>query len=673
MNTIISFKKKSRTAWFFFSPMITSIAYGALIVSCMQFPLQAQVKKYTKPSLWYGGAVAGNFNFFNGSTQTLNSDLTTPRAFHKGFGLGLYAAPLLEFHRPDSRWGVMLQLGYDSRMGKFKEVIATPCNCPMDLSTKLSYLTIEPSLRFAPFKSNFYLFGGPRLAFNINKSFSYEQKSNPDFPPQVTDYHLKGNFSNINQTLVSMQIGVGYDIPISSQNKKMQYVVSPVVSYQPYFGESPRSIESWTLNTVRVGVIIKLGKGREIPIPLPVVIPTPEVLFTVNSPKNTPVAATIIETFPLVNYIFFDLGSTEIPNRYVILTKDQVQEFNEDQLKRVESNHSADRSTRELIVYYNILNILGVRMEKDPSSTITLVGSSEKGPEDGKLMAESVKNYLVTIFGIDASRIALEGRTKPKIPSEQPGGTRDLELLREGDRRVSIESNSPNLLMEFQTGPDAALKPVEVSTIQEAPQDSYISFDIDQDVFTSWSLAIIDEKGIVQNYGPYTNEKMSIPGKSILGDRPEGDYKVTMIGQTSDGNTVTKDTTVHMVQWQPAANKEDLRFSVIYEFNDSKTIPMYEKYLTEIVVPKIPQNATVILHGYTDIIGDAAHNQKLSNERAENVKKIIEKSLKKEGRTDVTYELDGSGEDQKLVPFNNKYPEERSYNRTVIIDIIPQK
>ena len=203
-----------------------------------------------------------------------------------------------------------------------------------------------------------------------------------------------------------------------------------------------------------------------------------------------------------------------------MLTKDQVQGFNGDQLEMVESNHSPDRSTRGLIVYYNILNILGDRMGKNPSSTITLVESSDKGPEYGKLMAESVKNYLETVFGIDASRIALEGRTKPKIQSEQPGGTRDLEFLREGDRRVSTESSSPNLLKEFQTGPDAALKPVEVSTIQEAPKDSYISFDIDQDIFTSWWLEIIDEKGIVQNYGPYTNEKMSIPGKSILGDRP---------------------------------------------------------------------------------------------------------------------------------------------------------
>jgi hypothetical protein len=36
-----------------------------------------------------------------------------------------------------------------------------------DLKTNISYITVEPSLCFAPFKSNFYLFGGPRFAFNL--------------------------------------------------------------------------------------------------------------------------------------------------------------------------------------------------------------------------------------------------------------------------------------------------------------------------------------------------------------------------------------------------------------------------------------------------------------------------------------------------------------------------
>jgi hypothetical protein len=60
-------------------------------------------------------------------------------------------------------------------------------------------------------------------------------------------------------------------------------------------------------------------------------------------------------------------------------------------------------------------------------------------------------------------------------------------------------------------------------------------------------------------------------------------------------------------------------------------------------------------------------------DRANEVKSIIEKSLTKSGRSDVKFEVYGFGEDQKLSPFENKYPEERFYNRTVIIDIIPAK
>jgi hypothetical protein len=60
-----------------------------------------------------------------------------------------------------------------------------------------------------------------------------------------------------------------------------------------------------------------------------------------------------------------------------------------------------------------------------------------------------------------------KGQSKPNIPSEQPGGTLELALLREGDRRVSIESNSPSLLMEFQSGDGAQLKPVKIVASQK--------------------------------------------------------------------------------------------------------------------------------------------------------------------------------------------------------------
>ena len=116
-----------------------------------------------------------------------------------------------------------------------------------------------------------------------------------------------------------------------------------------------------------------------------------------------------------------------------------------------------------------------------------------------------------------------------------------------------------------------------------------------------------------------------------------------------------------------------MRFSIIFEFNDSQSITLYEKYLTEVVTPKIPNKATVIIHGHTDVIGDADHNQELSLARANEVSGILKNALSKAGKNDVKFEIYGFGEDESLAPFENKYPEERSYNRSVIIDIIPAK
>jgi len=407
--------------------------------------------------------------------------------------------------------------------------------------------------------------------------------------------------------------------------------------------------------------------------PAVVVVPPPQFLFSVYAPVNIPVERRVREIFPLRNYVFFNLGSTEIPDRYVLIRKDQVKDFKEDQLELYPPKNLSGRSERQMIVYYNILNILGDRLRKNPAATVRLTGASMEGPDDGKAMAESVKKYLVDVFGIDPSRINTEGRVKPRIPSEQPGGTKELDLLREGDRRVSIWSTSPALLMEFQTGEDAPLKPVEIISMQTAPVESYVSFSVigGKEAFSTWSLEIKDETGNIQNFGPYTNEKVSMPGKTILGSRPEGNYNVTMVGMTPGGISVRKDTTVHMVLWTPPKDQEMMRFSILYEFNDAKAITLYEKYLTDIVIPKIPKGGMVIISGHTDIIGEDAYNMKLSLERANDVKTILENGLSKTGRTDVRFSIYGFGEDEKLSPFENKFPEERFYNRTVIIDIIP--
>jgi len=680
MKTKNDIKKESRMARFPYARSIKSLILCAFIVMGIQTPVQAQDSiQYTKPSWYFGVAAGGNINFYRGSTQKLNGELTVPTTFHDGNGVGLFLAPLIEYRPANSRWGVMLQAGYDNRRGAFNGV-NTPCNCPEDLITDLSYITIEPSLRLAPFKSNFYIYAGPRFAFNMSKSFTYKLGINPAFPNQLPTADVKGDFSDVNNNLISMQIGAGYDIHLTSENKKTQFVLSPFVSFQPYFGQDPRSIETWNITTVRVGAALKLGTGHRISSPIktdafvPTVVVEPEVNFYVDAPKNIPAVTNVREIFPLGNYVYFDLGSTKIPSRYVLLTKDQVKDFRQDQVELTTPENFSGRSSRQMIVYYNVLNIMGDRMVKNPKTSIRLIGSSEQGPKDGREMAESTKHYLVSVFGIEPSRISVEGRVKPVLASVQVGGTVDLVMLQEGDRRVTIESNSPELLLEFYSGKNA-MRPVEIVSGQVAPLDSYVFVNADggKDAYTTWSLEFKDEQGTVQNFGPYSQDKISIPGNSVLGNRAEGDYKVTLIGQTKSGKTLKKETSAHLINWAPSTTDEAMRFSVIYEFNSAKTIRLYEKYINDVVVPKIPQNGTVIIHGHADITGSETYNMNLSIERANDVKAIMQKSLNKAGRNDVKFVVSGYGEDVKKSPFDNKFPEERYYNRTVIIDIDAKK
>jgi len=682
MKTNNMYIQESRLARFPYAKSIKSVILCAFILMGIQSSIQAQDSiRYTKPSWFFGVAAGGNINFYRGSTQKLDGGLTVPTTFQDGSGVGLFVAPLIEYRPATSRFGIMLQVGYDNRRGAFNSV-NTPCNCPADLISDLSYLTVEPSLRVAPFKSNFYMYAGPRLAFNLSKGYNYQLGINPAYPNQAPTAAVEGDFSDIRSNLISMQIGAGYDIPLSSQYHKTQWVLSPFVSFQPYFGQDPRTIETWNVTTLRVGAALKLGSGHKIEsrkakevavIPEKVIIiADPKYTFTVVAPENVQTDHQVKEVFPLRNYVYFDLGSDKVPSRYVTLTKGQVKDFREDELSMTMPKNGEGRSGRQMKVYYNVLNIVGERMVNNPSATIVLVGSSEQGPKDGRAMAESVKQYLVTVFVIAPSRITTDGRDKPIIPGMQNGGTKELVLLREGDRRVSIETESQALLMEFQSGRDASFKPVEITS---APLDSNVSIDVKgaNAGFVSWTLEVADESGKIQNYGPYTQDEVSIPGKTILGNRAQGDYKLTMVGKAKNGNTLRKETTAHIVLWKTPVTETGTRFSILYEFNKSKAIKMYEKYLTNVVTPKIPKNGTVIIHGHTDVIGGEEYNQRLSLARANDVQDIMKDALAKAGRKDVTFEVTGLGEDLKTSPFENKFAEQRSYNRTVIIDIVPQK
>jgi peptidoglycan-associated lipoprotein len=173
----------------------------------------------------------------------------------------------------------MLYVGYDDRRGKWKDV-SNPCDtCTGSLSTTLSYISIEPSLRIAPFSSGFYIFLGPRLGINMSKTFTYKVTDVAGQKRQDT----KDKWSDTRSAVISGQIGMGYDIPLSSPESRTQIVLSPFASYHPYFGQNPRSVENWAVTTVRAGIILKLGRAHQEPPP-----PPPPVVEKPAAPVVTP-------------------------------------------------------------------------------------------------------------------------------------------------------------------------------------------------------------------------------------------------------------------------------------------------------------------------------------------------------------------------------------------------
>ena len=63
----------------------------------------------------------------------------------------------------------------------------------------------------------------------------------------------------------------------------------------------------------------------------------------------------------------------------------------------------------------------------------------------------------------------------------------------------------------------------------------------------------------------------------------------------------------------------------------------------------------------------------LSEQRATDIMEILQKATYDAGKTGVVFDVIAFGMDAENAPFGNKLPEERFYNRTVIIDIVQPK
>jgi outer membrane protein OmpA-like peptidoglycan-associated protein len=602
----------------------------------------------------YGGA---NYNYIPADIDRFftapGDPLFSTRDFSKTTGTGALGGLMFEYP-VGYLFGAQLRVGCDDR-----RVSGTSSDASLDAT--LGYVGIEPGVRLNLFDRNFHLALGPSAQIKVVNDFSYRSTGGE---PSVIEQN--GKLENVRDVAFGAWGGFGYDIFLGGQPGQTRWVMTPFVEASYLYDQvkapaNATSNEKWSTLSGRAGVQLKLEFATS-PRQVEELVPPSAVGFTVMPPRRgVTQPRDLVEHFPLVNYLFFDSGTSAFPSRYVQLTADDAATFDEGKVRELAGTGLPQMSTnawRQTGVYYNVANVIGHRMVQRPASTITLVGSAPVRA-DGEKMAESVKQYLVTTFSIAPDRIVTRGETRPPHAS----GTRvtplnDLPMVAEENRRVEILSDDSDLL-----------HPVEVRTVEENLFDNDLRLLVRTPTpLRNWTVQI-DGGGFSKTYGPFTGAMERINTAPMLGDAKQKRMKATFNATTSDGKVVTFEQQFDLVRRElpPAMGT---RFSIMFEFDESKTVKMYEDFLRDHVVPLISDGSTVYIHGHTDIIGEADYNMKLSEDRAAGTLQVLRAELKKLGRS-ATFESYGFGEEEERTSYSNDTPEGRYHNRTVVIDIEP--
>jgi len=360
---------------------------------------------------------------------------------------------------------------------------------------------------------------------------------------------------------------------------------------------------------------------------------------------------------PLLNYIFFSENSSEIPARYNLLNKTNVEKF------RINDLYSLGT----LDIYYNILNIIGRRMSDNSGMKLRIVGcNADVGKEEsnkelsGK-RAGKVKDYLVSIWNIEDSRIALESRNLPEKASTPV---------------TDVETSEENRRVEFYSNDYEILSPVFLADTMRRANPPVLRFypDVKSEAgVKTWSVSARQETNLILTN--FLKDGNDAPPK-ILDWEVAGNYTLTprlqkpvnyqfkvkdkMGNETqSEVKTLQMDlVTIRKKREMDIQDKIIENFSLILFDFAQWDISGTNKKIVEFIKNRIKDESTISIEGFTDRIGEQDFNTKLSEKRAVSVKNAI-------GRKESN--VLGVGEDKLL--YNNDIPEGRFYCRTVDIKV----
>ncbi|MDZ4746135.1 MAG: OmpA family protein [bacterium] len=532
------------------------------------------------------------------------------------------------------------------------------------IAASMAVVGFEPIIIYQP--AALSLWAGPRISYALNNSFHQREEILQPDEAVFNDTRQKvrneqaGPIPTFLPLQIGLTVGIGYYIPL---RKDKTLLLQPQLSFVYNF-TSLLENQNWHAHALRLGAALTFWPASaenpiEVdtttsPAPLaPSQLAASLSIVRADAPEQPFQNMRIVvdETIatrmhPLLQYVFFDRNSAIIPSRYVARGKKGSGSFTPERLP----------DTNAIDVYRNILDIVGYRMQKNASITITLTGTlSSEEPKQTALAAEraeAVRQYLLNTWDIAPSRIAVEARGEPEVRSS----LREAEGIEE-NQRVEIVANDVSLF-------DPVVLQDTIRTV--TPPSVVLIPRANHDTVNKWNIDITQGNDVFKNF----SGSGSIPPR-ILWDVREDATRLldttkrllVRLDVNCDGerSTVVTDIKTDVISLRRkrierrgmyAYDRYDL---ILFEFDKSSFSPAHTRAL-EIVRERIANTAVVTISGYTDRIGDEEHNYQLSCDRAN----AVYAALGKRG------EVRCMGEAPE---HNVSTPEGRFYSRMVRVEV----
>lgn len=545
------------------------------------------------------------------------------------------------------------------------------------LNSDLEIIYLDINSGYSPIKS-LNLIGGLKFGFISGGTFEQiERITDPVdrgiFKEEGTSFRnfYSGEINEISSFQFALNAGVSYRLPL---NKSKSLFLVPELFYH-YNTTSPVSNVSWNFHSFTAGLAIKYRQPPPPPPPpsqppnppypkLEKVKLVPNLFASVKANKvdslgkkkkdlNLKVEDFVtINMRPLLNFIFFEDNSSDIPERYSIFNSPEEIDFEMNNLENLDG----------LKTYYEVLNIYAKRLQDNPDESITLIGTnSDENKEENNLKlsrerSEKVKSYLTDVWGIEAERIKVKARNLPQMASRSD----TLTGLQE-NRRVEIIA-SPVISGSVMT----------VDTLRLIP-DTKFKFDIEVESgagIKNWRLVVEQNNDIVKEISG--NGK---PGNDVIWTIDKNSNRELFYGNRFNYYVEVEDTLGQKYKSAPRIipvdrltvdkkrleQRKDMEYEyyslILFDYGRSDLGSEHKK-VVDFVKHRISKGSKVRVFGYSDSVGDERINERISRSRAFAVARRLNV---------LNLEIEGVGESQLL--FDNELPEGRFYCRTVRIEI----